>query len=358
MGGLGAGGMKQQNQRLKRAQVVGVTCCSSTAAALAGQTFDVVLVDEASQLVEPISMMPIITGQAKYVVLAGDPMQLSPVVAPGGSVTRSSQGMGTNTWSSSSHYGRPLFERLTGMNESLAMMKKKKKDGEVAEQQSPPWLVPHLLKTQYRCHPRIAATPNTHFYEDRLEDGVIAEERPALVPGLEPVTVVDTSGEGQEERGPHRSTYNQVEADVVVRILRVLREFGVPPRCCGVICFFRAQAALIRDRVCAAGLQGEEEEERGGGGGGLQVSTVDAFQGEEKEVIILSTAVTVSRGVDGFASDKKRLNVALTRAKTHLVVVGSAAVLAQDSPALKDLIQRARSCPRGYTNGRGEFPPH
>eukprot|EP00878_Enallax_costatus_P024897 GHUV01026593.1.p1 GENE.GHUV01026593.1~~GHUV01026593.1.p1 ORF type:complete len:177 (+),score=59.56 GHUV01026593.1:39-533(+) len=109
---------------------------------------------------------------------------------------------------------------------------------------------------------------------------------------------------------------------------------AVYPHQLGVICFFRGQAALIKQMLAA-------EAHACPGAADVQVATVDSFQGAEREVIILATTTTNPRSE--FCSDAARLNVALTRAKRHLIVVGVADVLSQTPGAvLRDLVWRCR----------------
>ncbi|KAI8923272.1 P-loop containing nucleoside triphosphate hydrolase protein [Entophlyctis helioformis] len=140
-------------------------------------------------------------------------------------------------------------------------------------------LVPIMLRTQYRCHPLIAQLSSTLFYESRLLNGVDAAQRPPLVPGLPPVSFMAVEA-GCESSARGGSTANVVECTLVCDLAWQIIESGVDPSDVGIIT--------------------------------LCVSTVDAYQGAEKLVIILSTVRTKSKG---FIEDPRRINVALTRAK-------------------------------------------
>ena len=96
-----------------------------------------------------------------------------------------------------------------------------------------------------RCHPALSAIPNAHFYQGRLLDGCQADDRPALVPGLGPLSFEDVRG--HESRTGH-SLSNAAEASRVQRALQHLAAQGVDPCRMGVICFFRAQVWI--DGVC------------------------------------------------------------------------------------------------------------
>jgi len=337
---LTQGAERERKKMLHTVPVVGVTCCSSTLPLLDGLAFDIVILDEASQMIEPISLLPLVRMGCKYLICAGDPCQLPPVIASPSSL---SGPFGTGVAS----LLRPLFVRLTHCGHQ-----------------------PHLLRKQYRCHPQISQVPNQHFYSGRLLDGCSVSDRPPLLPGLAPVTCVDVRGIEQQDN--RRSTFNIEEARVTVHVLTFLKEQGIQMHRCGVICFFRAQVSQILQAATHAGLMSSQAaadqdgrgEQTGKGASsadrlghqGLQVATVDAFQGAEKDVIILSTAITRAGG-GSFASDAQRLNVSLTRSRHHLVVVGNTLVLSGiGNGALSDLLQVARATPGGFCP-RGAFPP-
>ncbi|KAK9844143.1 hypothetical protein WJX81_005799 [Elliptochloris bilobata] len=277
-----AGAARARQQRLGTAAVVGVTCCSAALPALDDTAFDVVVLDEASQMIEPLSLLPLARAGCRFAVLAGDPCQLPPVLcAP---------------------------------------------------------------SEQYRCHPDLAAVPNAAFYHGRLRDGCTAAQRGPLLPGLPPLVFADVRGRAEACAGS-RSTANRAEAAAVAQIVRQLVAGGVAPEDIGVICFFRAQVALVQALLAqqphAAGAQAPVpplqkhaacQGDAPADLGATSVATVDSFQGMEKAVIVLS--LTVSRA-GSFAADAQRLNVALTRARNHLFIVGAAPVAQATSPALR-----------------------
>ena len=365
------GADRQRKKLLKTAPVVGVTCCSSLLPVLDDQNFDVVILDECSQIIEPLAMAPAIRAKAKWLIAAGDPKQLPPVIASPALLTpASSQGL-----------LRPLFVRLSSLGAT-----------------------PHLLRRQYRCHPSISAVPNTFYYDGRLLDGCTPEQRPSLLPGLPPVVFVDVRG--QEQRNM-RSTCNPQEAQAVLRVVERALAAGICPGRCGIICFYRAQVTEVKNllhnntpRLQAAMDEGREamqtrvllkenaqkeadlepmtegnQKDNGNNSEGItkdqgspaveaeedsefssvQVATVDAFQGAEKDLIILTTATTRVGGAGAFTGDAARLNVALTRAKHNLVVVGCAPALEKTAPAFAALIKTARSTAMGYSVG-GNLP--
>ena len=273
--------------QLKDARVVGVTCHSAINAILDKRKFQMVILDECSQIIEPLSMLPIIRSKPNFLVAVGDPLQLPPVLAsPSHLPQRSQHGL-----------DRPLFTRLLSVGYPST-----------------------LLDTQYRCHPFLSGLANKLFYDGRLRDGCLASDRPCMLAGLPPLLFVDCHG--KEER-KFASIWNQKEVTLCVDMAKKLIDAGINADDIGVICLFREQASQIKKAINLA--LGAEDETKSSS---IMVATVDSFQGNEKKIIILSTAVT-SPGA--FSADPKRLNVALTRAKNHLIIVGCSPALSAQS---------------------------
>lgn len=270
------GRLKERQKALSTVRVVGTTCCSSGSACMGQQTFDIVVLDECSQIVEPLSLVPLCLAQARFLLAVGDPLQLPPVLASPSQCSPGQHGL-----------GRALFVRLTHMG-----------------------IVPTMLLRQYRCHPIIADVPNVLFYAGRLLHGVSAEERSSSLPGLPPLVWM-FHPQGREKYDGTRSAYNEPEASMVTSVVTHLIKAGVPPHEVGCITFFRAQAHCIRNHM------GNVDKEVGVSA--VQVSTVDAFQGSEKDIIVLS--LCKARG-GSFLDSAERVNVALSRARRHLIVVG------------------------------------
>jgi superfamily I DNA and/or RNA helicase len=295
-------------------------------------------------MIEPLSLAPLARARARFLLAAGDPLQLPPVVADPPAPAGGAPGL-----------ARPLFVRLAARGAA-----------------------PALLRRQYRCHPDVAAIANAAFYGGRLLDGVAAADRAALVPGLPPVAAVDVRGE-ESRGGGGGSRANAAEAEAAAAVVALALAAGVPPARVGVICFYRAQAYAARaavDRAAPAAAAAGREAARaaraaaraaaGGGavdpdaaaaaeaaadakwGGAVAVATVDSFQGQERDVVVLTTAVTRAAA---FVAKPTRLNVALTRARHHLVIVGHAPALAASAPALAAALARARASPGGWYVG-------
>jgi len=269
---------------LDRCQVLCCTCIGSGHDLLDGRRFSRVLIDEATQATEPASLVPLVRG-SRQIVLIGDHKQLPPTV-----ISKRAEDGGLS---------RSLFERLIDMG-----------------------IEPKLLTTQYRMHPSISEFPNTHFYQGLLEDGVSPDQRPApmgmLWPDWEsPMAFVPVDGD--ELLSPDgASKENPAEASWAVKILIGLVEGGeVDLSDIGIVTPYAGQVRAIRDMIPES-LQS------------VEVRTVDGYQGREKDVIIFSCVRSNKDGNVGFLSDPRRLNVALTRSRRGLVVVGDPETLRSD----------------------------
>ena len=131
-----------KRERLGKSAVVGVTCASSASQLLEDQHFDVVIVDECSQITEPLSLLPIVKSDCHHCLLVGDPKQLPPVVhSIGDNRNRAERNKSPLTYT--------LFERLARSHEPTRLVK------------------------QYRCHPKIAAVASKLFYDNTLQSGNI-----------------------------------------------------------------------------------------------------------------------------------------------------------------------------------------
>ncbi|MFB6250967.1 MAG: AAA domain-containing protein [Halobellus sp.] len=279
---------------LRDAPVVAATTATCGSRVMREQSFDVALVDEASQLTEPSTLAA--TNLAERFVLVGDHQQLPPVVQAGPSprnvealetAETSDHEDGANALTTS------LFERLIDDHPAASV----------------------LLDRQYRMAQRIQAFSSTEFYDGALRpaDGTVAAQRladlgvdEAALPSdlRDSVAFVDPDGERVGNTNP-------TEADRVANLVDAYVDAGVDPDDIGVIAPFRAQVAEISRRT------------------DVTVDTVDRFQGSAEEVIVVSFVATGT--LDGpLFEDHRRMNVALTRAKKALALVGDADALGSD----------------------------
>ena len=278
---------------LEHAQVICATCVGAGDLLLDSRRFPLVLVDEATQATEPASLIPLTKG-ARHVVMVGDHHQLPPTV-----ISRRAENEGLSC---------SLFERLMALGAPST-----------------------ILTTQYRMHPVIREWPSERFYGGQLEDGVSAEERPAPAGFVWPdwdAPVAFIPVEGSEDTSPDgASKQNMDEAGLAVRVVDMLLSGGdVTPSDIGVVTPYSGQVRLLNDLFESAG--GREEHERYHG---LEIKTVDGYQGREKDVIVLSAVRANEAGEMGFLTDRRRLNVAITRARRGLILLGHPRTLRNDS---------------------------
>nr|XP_020743596.1 protein ZGRF1 isoform X3 [Odocoileus virginianus texanus] len=264
---------------LKQVQVVGVTCAACPFPCMNDLKFPVVVLDECSQMTEPASLLPIARFECEKLILVGDPKQLPPTIQ--GSDAAHENGL-----------EQTLFDRLCLMGHK-----------------------PILLRTQYRCHPTISAIANDLFYEGHLVNGISATERSPLLEWLPTLCFYDVKGLEQIERG--NSFHNVAEAAFTLKLIQSLVASGIAGAMIGVITLYKSQMHKLCHLLSAVDFDHPNMK-------AVQVSTVDAFQGAEKEIIILSCVRT--RQV-GFIDSEKRMNVALTRGRRHLLIVGNLACL-------------------------------
>ncbi|XP_027758978.1 protein ZGRF1 isoform X2 [Empidonax traillii] len=267
---------------LQQVKVVGVTCAACPFPCLNALRFPVVMLDECSQMTEPASLLPIARFQCEKLVLVGDPKQLPPTVQ--GSESVHEQGL-----------EQTLFDRLCLMGHKAI-----------------------LLRTQYRCHPALSAIANELFYGGNLIDGISEEDRTPLLDWLPTLCFYSVNGMEQIERD--NSFSNMAEAHFAVKLIQALIASGVEGAAIGVITLYKSQMYKIQSLL--SGVHSEAFEVKP-----VQVSTVDAFQGAEKEIIVLSCVRTRQFG---FIDSEKRMNVALTRAKRHLLIVGNLTCLSRN----------------------------
>ncbi|XP_041125705.1 protein ZGRF1-like [Polyodon spathula] len=261
---------------LKEIQVVGATCAACTFPCMNNLTFPVVLLDECSQITEPASLQPIARFGCEKLVLVGDPKQLSPTIQ--GSEGAHEAGM-----------EQTLFDRLCLMGYK-----------------------PVLLRTQYRCHPAITAIANKLFYDGALIDGITDSDRRPLLDWLP--TLCFYSVKGTEQIQNDGSFHNIEEAVFTLKLIQSLIASGIEGSMIGVITLYKSQMYKISNLLHSDTYCDHSEVKD------VQVSTVDAFQGAEKEIIVLSCVRTKQVG---FIDSEKRMNVALTRGKRHLLIVGN-----------------------------------
>jgi superfamily I DNA and/or RNA helicase len=181
------------------------------------------------------------------------------------------------------------------------------------------------LDAQYRMHAAIMEFSSLEFYDAELEaDPAVESHLLCELPGVtrtplteRPLEFIDTAGASfDEEVEPDgQSRLNRREADLVARRINELLAAGVAAEQIGVITPYAAQARLLREKLPT---------------GDLEIDTVDGFQGREKEAIVISLVRSNERGEIGFLADLRRMNVAMTRARRKLILIGDSATLSAE----------------------------
>lgn len=279
-------------QILSRAKII---CATTTfnEELLEDKWFDMLVIDEACQSTEPGCWVPIL--KADKIVLAGDHKQLPPTV-----ISREAAREG---------FALSLLERQV---------------------QSYGDKIQRMLTVQYRMHQDVMAFSSQHFYDDQLvadegvEDHLLTDFESVEASDLTtfPVEFIDSAGAGWDEEieAEGLSKFNRQEAHLVVSKVKQLIHAGVAPAEIAVIAPYAAQVRYLRDQLASTA-----------GAGTVEVDTVDGFQGREKEAVIISTVRSNGKGEIGFLGDERRMNVAMTRAKRKLIVIGDSATLGSSS---------------------------
>lgn len=192
--------------------------------------------------------------------------------------------------------------------------------------------VKRLLKEQYRMNQVLMEFPSIQTYGGQLRAHPSVADRVLALDGIEapPLLFLDTAGKGfDESKAPGtESLRNEGEAELIIARARALLAAGLPPSELAIISPYRAQASFVRERL------GEIEQ--------LEIDTIDAFQGREKDAVLVSL---VRSNVDqslGFLTDLRRINVALTRARKHLFVVADSATISAH-PYFAALVEYAQA---------------
>lgn len=258
-----------------------------------------VIVDEASQCTEPELIQPLVFKSVSKIILIGDPAQLPATVLSKTSV--------------SGKFGRSLFARIDEHFLSVG--------GEHPV---------HMLKTQYRMHKEICSFPSAVFYDNLLESDT-AQDTPI---GIHPYTILDMKI-GSVEQKDRKNIYNLEEVDLVSLLCQLATtKMTTNGGTIGIITGYRGQKRKIEEKLKKISLPTNIK---------CNVNTIDGFQGQERDVVILSTVRT--GGSVGFMNSRERVNVALTRAKYALIVILSRTCMQKDplwDKLIKDAQDRAR----------------
>lgn len=267
--------------------VILATNSSSALESIARVKFDVAIIDEASQATIPSVLIPI--AKAHRFILAGDHKQLPPTIIS----------------DRAGELSKTLFEELIRMYPFKSQ----------------------LLNIQYRMNSLLMKFPNEEFYNNGLKSDSSVDDITIndILNGNheeEALLFIDTSDvdmEGETHLKDSKSIINSLEAEISVGIARDYIDAGIGEDDIGIISPYADQVKIIQEQTP------------------VEVKTVDGFQGREKEIIIISTVRSNENGNIGFLRDLRRLNVAITRAKRKLVIIGNKNTLQVD-PTYERLI--------------------
>ena len=316
---------------LTGAQAIVCTLVGAANPVLHRYKFRTCIIDEAAQALEPACWIPIC--KSSRVVLAGDPFQLPPTVK---SMDAARNGL-SNT----------LIERAIGLLPERV----------------------HLLDVQYRMHRAIMDFSNDYFYGGALKAAAGVGDRRLLVLNkdgatvtvFDPVTFVDTAGCGFDEKKGDRgsdtraaSRYNPEEALLVrEHLLQLLLEFSTSSfmPSIGVLSPYREQVnhldEMLREDPTIAPFMSKKNDPENDHlqkhrHPTLSVNTIDGFQGQERDIIYISLVRSNGKNEIGFLSDYRRMNVAMTRARMLLVIIGDSATIGNNKfyAALLDFVEK------------------
>jgi len=306
------------SEQFDKAQVIACTPVVSSSRMMRDKQFTTVFIDEAAQALEPMCWIPI--SRSNRVVFAGDHFQLPPTVK---SKVAEAQGL-----------KETLFERCVKIDKVSVM-----------------------LNTQYRMHENIMNFSNGKFYQGNLKADISVKETVLDTQDYllsTAIDFIDTAGCGYTEivNPESLSIANPEEAQLLIKHLKmVLTQHALSARAdlneiipskgslkrlsIGIISPYKEQVQYITAQIAA-----DEELEKYKSA--IAVKTVDGFQGQERDIIYISMVRSNDQREIGFLSDTRRMNVALTRAKKKLVVIGDSATIG-NHPFYKDFLDYTES---------------
>jgi ATP-dependent RNA/DNA helicase IGHMBP2 len=273
---------------LAKTQVVAATLVGSNHYTVRNMKYRTVVIDEAGQALEPACWIPIL--KAEKVIFAGDHLQLPPTIK---SEEAAKGGLSTT-----------LLEKCVALHPGSVV----------------------LLEEQYRMNEAIMGYSSKVFYDDKLKAHESVAGR-VLFAGEAPLAFIDTAGCGFDEKLEGTSSTNPEEAAFLFRHLTQLAaEFAaVNPKqedfpSIAIISPYKEQINILKEQLAhASDLKPYLDK--------IAVNTIDSFQGQERDVVYISMTRSNTERQIGFLADIRRMNVAMTRARKKLVVIGDSATL-------------------------------
>ncbi|KAG5766517.1 hypothetical protein H9Q72_005445 [Fusarium xylarioides] len=296
--------IKKAMEMVKRSDTIFTTCIGAGIGLIRSEFFDVVIVDEASQQTEPSSIVPLVKG-CSQAILVGDHVQLRPTV---------------NQTALALEFDVSLFERLYT---------------EAKDSQGNDGLRTLMLDTQYRMHPKLCEFSSGQFYEGKLKSGITSSARPPIISDFPfPPAIVTNQKRGSrtedyeraifincdtKEMPGQKSKENRGQAELCLHICKLLTGgpgTEGPSHSIVVLTPYTRQAEVLKRMLSSIPYK-------------IEVSSIDGFQGREADIIVFVTVRCNEHREIGFLKDMRRMNVALTRARSALIVVGNRVTLTE-----------------------------
>lgn len=292
------------NELFSEARVIACTLVGAANRLLDGQKFGTLFIDEAAQALEAACWIPL--RRVSRVVLAGDHCQLPPTVK---SIAALKAGL-----------GKTLMERLVETHPEVVT----------------------LLKMQYRMNDEIMRFSSNYFYDGQIESAPNVKYRGILDLDI-PMEWIDTSSHEFKEEfiGESFGRINKDEAELTLNTLqqyfeRIGKQRLLDERIdVGIISPYRAQVQYLRRLLMKWEFFKPFRRQ-------ISINTVDGFQGQERDIIILSMVRSNDEGQIGFLRDLRRMNVAITRARMKVIILGDVPTLTRH-PFYRQLWQYIQS---------------
>jgi superfamily I DNA and/or RNA helicase len=288
------------NDLVAKAQVITATLAGANHYTIRNLKFGTVFIDEAGQALEPACWIPIL--KAKKVVLAGDHCQLSPTIK---SDDAARKGLSTT-----------LIEKCISLYPEAVT----------------------LLDVQYRMNKGIMGYSSRVFYDNALKAHASVADH-LLFTDDQPMIFIDTAGCGFDEKPIGTSVANPEEAAFLSGYFEKLvatmegHYSLIDFPTIGVVSPYREQIRLLKEQLThTPALQVYSDY--------ISVNTIDSFQGQERDIVLISLTRSNAEGAIGFLADIRRMNVAMTRARKKLVIIGDSATLSR-LPFYAELISYA-----------------
>lgn len=274
---------------VSKSQVITATLVGANHYTIRNKYFHTVIIDEAGQALEPACWIPIL--KAQKLILAGDHCQLPPTIK---SKEAAKNGL-NNT----------LLEKCVSLHPEAVT----------------------LLEEQYRMNEAIMGYSSKVFYNSQLKAHSLVATQTLTVEHI-PLEYIDTAGCGFDEKLDGTSTTNPEEASLLMKHLSVLIN-DIKPHftkenfpSIAIIAPYKQQVAVLKDQLQSTPDALEFVDK-------ININTVDSFQGQERDIVYISMTRSNEKAEIGFLGDIRRMNVAMTRAKKKMIIVGDSATLGQ-----------------------------